>query len=185
MTLMRYNSPSKKRKFSQINKLDLLFIILSITALAYLVMKEPFMLAILGCATIVYLGLYNISRAIPVIEKWINAKIQFWHVATAIIATTSLFTVLGAPAHALFLSGLETFVNTLVTGSNSGVTAETITLIFNMIRAVFLLLVAAAGLFAYNQAQQGNDWRPIATQVALAFGIVIGFDIITLIFTGA
>jgi hypothetical protein len=71
-----------------------------------------------------------------------------------------------------------------VTDSDSGVDAGTVETVFNMIRAVFLLLVAAAGLFAYNQAQQGNDWRPIATQVALAFGIVIGLDIITLIFTG-
>lgn len=47
-----------------------------------------------------------------------------------------------------------------------------------------LLLVAAASLFAYNQAQQGNDWRPIVTQVGLAFSIVIAIDVITFIFVG-
>ncbi len=59
-----------------------------------------------------------------------------------------------------------------------------ITLIFNLIRGVFLLLVAAASLFAYNQAQQGNDWRPIIVQIGLAFGIVIAIDIVTFLFIG-
>ncbi|MEQ9671088.1 MAG: hypothetical protein RLO19_22390 [Coleofasciculus sp. G2-EDA-02] len=45
-------------------------------------------------------------------------------------------------------------------------------------------LVAAAALFAYNQAQQGNDWRPIVTQIALAFGIVIALDVVTFLFIG-
>ncbi len=62
--------------------------------------------------------------------------------------------------------------------------AEVIELIFNLIRGAFLLLVAAASLFAYNQAQQGNDWRPIVTQVALAFAIVIAIDVITFLFVG-
>ena len=46
------------------------------------------------------------------------------------------------------------------------------------------MLVASASLFAYNQAQQGNDWRPIVTQVGLAFAIVIAIDVITFIFIG-
>jgi hypothetical protein len=59
-----------------------------------------------------------------------------------------------------------------------------IDLIFNLIRGAFLLLVAAASLFAYNQAQQGNDWRPIVTQVGLAFAIVIAIDVVTFLFVG-
>ena len=69
-------------------------------------------------------------------------------------------------------------------GGGTAVDASTIALIFNAIRGVFLLLVAAAALFAYNQAQQGNDWRPIVTQIALAFGIVIAIDVVTFLFVG-
>ncbi|MDX2245049.1 MAG: hypothetical protein NW224_30600, partial [Leptolyngbyaceae cyanobacterium bins.302] len=89
------------------------------------------------------------------------------------------------PAHAIFLSGMEEFVTELATqsaGGGEGISEESIGLVFNVIRAIFLLLVAAAALFAYNQAQQGNDWRPIATQVGLAFGVVLGLDVITAIF---
>ena len=72
------------------------------------------------------------------------------------------------PAQAIFLSGLEQFLADIAeqssTGGTSSIDPEAITLVFNAIRGVFLLLVGVAALFAYNQAQQGNDWRPIATQ---------------------
>jgi hypothetical protein len=38
-------------------------------------------------------------------------------------------------------------------------------------------LVGVAALFAYNQAQQGNDWRVIATQAGLAIGIILVIDL--------
>ncbi|MGF1676601.1 MAG: hypothetical protein ACFCUV_23425, partial [Rivularia sp. (in: cyanobacteria)] len=66
----------------------------------------------------------------------------------------------------------------------SSIDPEAITLVFNAIRGVFLLLVGVAALFAYNQAQQGNDWRPIATQAGLAIGIILTIDVITFLFIG-
>ena len=186
MTLMRYTPSTNKRKSNQIkiNRLDMMFIALLLAVMVYLLVAEPFLLTIFGCSSIVGLGLYNINRAVPVLEKWFGIRIQFWHVAVAIIGITSLFTLFGAPAHAVFLDDLETFVSDLVTDSGTGIDDTTVALFFNMIRAIFLLLVVAAGLFAYNQAQQGNDWRPIATQIAIAFAIVIAIDILTLIFAG-
>lgn len=92
------------------------------------------------------------------------------------------------PANAVFLSGLEKFVTELASQTGAGgeqsVSPEAIALVFNLIRAVFLILVGVAALFAYNQAQQGNDWRPIATQAGLAIGIVLAIDVITFLFVG-
>jgi hypothetical protein len=143
----------------------------------YLSVRYPLLLAVFGCASLLLLGLYYLSQAIA-------TPLKFWQVAAAIMTTTALLTTLEAPSYAIFLKGLEDFVATLATSSNSGIDASTITLIFNMIRAVFLLLVAAAALFAYNQAQQGNDWRPIVGQVAMAFAIVIAMDVVTFLFVG-
>ena len=135
-----------------------------------------------------FLSLWHLTRAIPIVERYIGCKIRFWHIATAIITSTALCSVLDSPANALFLSGLEEFMQELAEGASSAggeaIDAEVIELIFNLIRGAFLLLVAAASLFAYNQAQQGNDWRPIVTQVALAFAIVIAIDVITFLFVG-
>jgi hypothetical protein len=175
-------------KEHQINPGDLLFIGICLTSFAYFTAREPILIATLGCSSIVFLSLWHTAKAIPIVERYIGCKIRFWHVATAIITSTALCSVLDSPANAIFLSGLEEFMNELAEGASSAggeaIDSEVIELIFNLIRGAFLLLVAAASLFAYNQAQQGNDWRPIVTQVALAFAIVIAIDVITFLFIG-
>ena len=175
-------------KEHKINPGDLLFIGICLTSFAYFTAREPILIATLGCSSIVFLSLWHTAKAIPIVERYIGCKIRFWHVATAIITSTALCSVLDSPANAIFLSGLEEFMNELAEGASSAggeaIDSEVIKLIFNLIRGAFLLLVAAASLFAYNQAQQGNDWRPIVTQVALAFAIVIAIDVITFLFIG-
>ena len=173
----------------KINRTDLLFIALCAVVSVYMVVKEPLLMSVLGCSSVVFFGLWQITRTVPILEKLIGAKIRFWHVVTAIIALTALLNTFEMPAHAIFLSGLEAFFKQIATqsstaGGGTAIDESTIGLIFNVIRGVFLLLVAAASLFAYNQAQQGNDWRPIVTQIGLAFGIVIAIDVITFLFIG-
>lgn len=167
---------------------DFLFIGICLASLVYFTIHDPLLIATLGCSSILFLSLWHITRAIPLVERYIGCKIRFWHITTAIITSTALCSVLDSPANAIFLSGLEEFMKKLAEGASSAggqaIDAQVIELIFNLIRGAFLLLVASASLFAYNQAQQGNDWRPIVTQVALAFAIVIAIDVITFLFVG-
>ena len=174
----------------RLTRTDLLFIGLCTAVVIYLLVKEQLLITILGCSSVVFLSLWHWIKAVPILEKYLGAKICFWHVVSLIIAIAALLNTFAAPAQAIFLSGLEQFFNTLAQqssqagGGTATLDANVIGLIFNLIRGVFLLLVAAASLFAYNQAQQGNDWRPIVTQVGLAFAIVIAIDVITFIFVG-
>ena len=136
-----------------------------------------------------FFGLWQITRSVPILEKLLGSKIRFWHLAVAVITVTMFLNNFQTPAQAIFLSGLQAFMTNLASeagaaGGGTAIDESTIVLIFNAIRGVFLLLVAAAALFAYNQAQQGNDWRPIVTQIALAFGIVIAIDVVTFLFVG-
>ncbi len=185
------------RKFStnlrnlKINRTDLLFIFLCLAIGIYLLATKPIFVTILGCATIVFLSIGYVIRTVPILEKYLGRKIRFWHIVAAIITVTALLDTFTTPAQAIFLSGLESFFNNLAQqssqaggGSTGTLDANVVGLTFNLIRGAFLLLVAAASLFAYNQAQQGNDWRPIVTQVGLAFSIVIAIDVITFIFVG-
>ncbi|MCW5318711.1 hypothetical protein GTQ43_35070 [Nostoc sp. KVJ3] len=185
------------RKFStnlrnlKINRTDLLFILLCLAIGIYLLATKPIFVTILGCATIVFLSIGYVIRTVPILEKYLGRKIRFWHIVAAIITVTALLDTFTTPAQAIFLSGLESFFNNLAQqssqaggGSTGTLDANVVGLTFNLIRGAFLLLVAAASLFAYNQAQQGNDWRPIVTQVGLAFSIVIAIDVITFIFVG-
>jgi hypothetical protein len=181
---------TKQWGYFNLTKPDLLFIGLCVAVVIYLLIKEPLLITILGCASVVFLSLWHLIKAVPILEKYLGAKIRFWHIASLIITVTALLNTFAAPAQAIFLSGLEQFfVNLAQQSSQAGggtatLDANVIGLIFNLIRGVFLLLVAAASLFAYNQAQQGNDWRPIVTQVGLAFAIVIAIDVVTFIFVG-
>ncbi|MFB2839312.1 hypothetical protein [Floridanema evergladense] len=196
MTVYQNSCQSRRKKLlfnrwltqHQINLGDLLFIAICIAVLIYFTIRQPFFITTLGCSSLVFLSLWHIVRAIPIVEQYIGSKIRFWHVTTAIITATALCSVLDSPANAIFLSGLEVFMQQLAQGAAAAggqpISTEVITLIFNLIRGAFLLLVAAASLFAYNQAQQGNDWRPIVTQVALAFSIVIAIDVVTFLFVG-
>ncbi len=175
----------------KINRTDLLFILLCLAIGIYLLATKPIFITILGCATIVFLSIGYVIRTVPILEKYLGRKIRFWHIVAAIITVTALLDTFTTPAQAIFLSGLESFFNNLAQqssqaggGSTSTLDTNVVGLTFNLIRGAFLLLVAAASLFAYNQAQQGNDWRPIVTQVGLAFSIVIAIDVITFIFVG-
>ncbi|MFN6456101.1 MAG: hypothetical protein RM022_028440 [Nostoc sp. EfeVER01] len=185
------------RKFStnlrnlKINRTDLLFILLCLAIGIYLLATKPIFVTILGCTTIVFFSIGYVIRTLPILEKYLGRKIRFWHIVAAIITVTALLDTFTTPAQAIFLSGLESFFNNLAQqssqaggGSTSTLDANVVGLTFNLIRGAFLLLVASASLFAYNQAQQGNDWRPIVTQVGLAFSIVIAIDVITFIFVG-
>lgn len=176
------------RKF-KLNSADLIFIAVCLIAAIYLTLVQPLFVSVFGCATLLFFALWQIVRTVPILEKLLGSKIRYWHLATAVITVTALLNNFQTPAQAIFLSGLQQFMTNLATeagaaGGGTAVDSTTIALIFNAIRGIFLLLVAAAALFAYNQAQQGNDWRPIVTQVALAFGIVIAIDVVTFLFVG-
>ena len=115
----------------------------------------------------------------------VGNQLKFWQIALIITTLLMFFHLFDSSAYALFLENLEKFLIKITNDSNSTVSDASVKLLFNLIRAVFLILVVVASLFAYNQAQQGNDWRPIATQAALAFGIIIAIDVITELFVGS
>jgi hypothetical protein len=128
-----------------------------------------------------------LDQQLQVLNRFTKLKLRPWYILVPFAAIAFTLSNL-EPAHAIFLSGLQEFIGQIAAqsaGGGAGIPENTIALVFNVIRAIFLLLVAIAALFAYNQAQQGNDWRPIAGQVALAFGVVLGLDVITALFVQA
>lgn len=154
----------------------------------YLAFREPLLIAIILSAGLFFYCLSRIIHFIPSLNRLIGSKIRFWHIAAIIMTLAITLGLFEIPANAVFLSGLEKFVTELASQTGAGgeqsISPEAIALVFNLIRAVFLILVGVAALFAYNQAQQGNDWRPIATQAGLAIGIVLAIDVITFLFVG-
>lgn len=170
------------------NKINNNAIILTFFGLIYVVIKEPLIVGIILSISLFFYCLNRLIAFTPYLNHFIKIKIRFWHIAGLIIALTATLTTFEMPAQAIFLSGLEQFLTDIAeqssTGGTSSIDPQAIALVFNAIRGVFLLLVGVAALFAYNQAQQGNDWRPIATQAGLAIGIILTIDVITFLFIG-
>lgn len=181
------DAPSSRNLFARIsdryklNKLDWTLIITLLVGLIYFLVREPLVAAILLTSGLFFFCTSQILSYIPTFNKLVGTRIRFWHVATIILALTMLFSTFDLPAHALFLSTLEQSITTLVSASGIG---GTVANVFTAIRVVFVLLIVAAALFAYNQAQQGNDWRPIVTQAAMAIGIVMIVDVLSALFLG-
>ncbi len=154
----------------------------------YAAVREPLFIGIILSLSLFFYCLHRLISLIPDLDYFVKIKIRFWHISGLIIALTATLTVFEMPAQAIFLSGLEQYLTNIAqqssTGGTSSIDPQAIALVFNAIRGVFLLLVGVAALFAYNQAQQGNDWRPIATQAGLAIGIILTIDVITFLFIG-
>ncbi len=178
----------KKNHRSNINRADLITLIALALGLIYSAITEPLLVCFLGVSTLAGMSLWRIMQSIPILEYYLGGKVRFWHVAVAICTASAFGGLLAQPADAAFLSGLEELLKDIAkeaaSAGGTSISDDVIALTFNLLRGIFLLLVAAAALFAYNQAQQGNDWRPIATQIGLAFGIVLGLDVITFLFVG-
>ena len=152
-------------------KKDLLLKLIIFIGSIYLTVVNPFVITIV----LLIIGLNFL----------LGNKLKFRQIVLIITTILMFFNFFDAPAHALFLENLENFIIKIATDSNSTVSSASITLLFNLIRAMFLILMVVAGLLSYNQAQQGNDWRPIATQAALALGVLMAIDVITQLFVGS
>jgi len=146
--------------------------------------REPITFVVFAVFGLAFYSLWKIADYFPFLKRVVGIKIGYGHVVAATMTLTILLSAFETPSYAIFLDGLEKYIGTTLTTSGSTIDPAAVTLVFNAIRIIFLLLVAAAALFAFNQAQQGNDWRPIATQVGMAIGIVLVIDVITFMFIG-
>lgn len=171
-------------KYLKIRPSDLPYAVGVLGGLIYLAINDAFFVFILSCFGLVFGAIYYIARTVPFLEKSIGHRISVWHLAAMVLGLTLVFNSF-EPAHALFLDTLETKVSDIITASGSGIDAAIVTLVFNFIRVAFILFVVAAGIFAFVQAQQGNDPRPIIGTIVIAFGTIMGIDVLTRLIAGA
>lgn len=174
-----------KRKH-KLTTADLVVLGVLLWGIVYSAIVEPFITCLFLLAVLVFYCLNQIFQLIPPLEKWSGIKIHLWHGVLVTVAAIALLSAVELPSQALFLSGLEQYItDTVEATGNTDIEEGVIEAIFAAIRAIFLILAGVAGLYAYNMSQQGNDWRPIAGTVGMAFGIIFAIDVITFAFVGA
>ena len=170
-------------KYLKIRQGDLPYAIGLALGIGYLAINDTFFVLVLASLALVFGSMYYCAKIVPFLEKTIGHRISIWHVGVLVLGLTMVLG-LAEPANAIFLSGLQTKVTTLLTSSSSGITAESIGLIFDFFRVVFILFVVAAAIFAFVQSQQGNDPRPIIGVIVMALGTIMGVDVLTFLIAG-
>lgn len=171
-------------KYLKIKPSDLPYAAALVTGVVYLSMKDAFFMFVLASLALVFGAMYYCAKVIPILERNIGCRISIWHIGVIVLGLTMVFTMF-EPAHALFLQDLENRVNDVIGGTNSSLPADSVALIFNLLRVIFVLFVVAAAIFGFVQAQQGNDPRPIITTIVIAIGTIMAVDVVTVLIAGA
>ena len=163
----------------KIEEKDLLFVVGGIGMAIYLGITDLALLVTILASFAVAGSLYFISACLPLVSKKLNFRISIWHLLTVACGLTLTFSSF-EPSHALFLTGLETAIDGLVTsGGVSSISTTQIDTLFTFIRITLVLVGVAGGFAAWQQQQQGQSMTPIIMFVGGLFGIVLAIDIMT------
>ncbi len=180
--------PYSRQFFSsfRIDSQNLAFAVAGISMIAYLGFTDLILLITILMSFAVAGSIYFIAACLPLVSKKFNFRISIWHILTVVCGLTLAFSS-WQPAHALFLTGLETAINGLVANGGVGsISAAQIATLFTFVRIALVLVGVGGGFAAWQQQQQGQSMTPIIMFVGGLFGIVLAIDIMTaVIATGA
>jgi hypothetical protein len=100
--------------------------------------------------------------------------------AIALLLTVFWLDYFAAPAQAQFFAKAEDFFkNTLTEGSNDSGTNAAVGLVFNVLRALYLLYIAVALIGVVNAVRKDEDWQNIARTPLLVVVAVTIADVLT------
>ena len=100
--------------------------------------------------------------------------------AIALLLTVFWLDYFAAPAQAQFFGKAEDFFkNTLTEGSNDSGTNAAVSLVFNVLRALFLLYIAISLISVVNAVRQDEDWQSIIRTPLLVVVAVTIADVLT------
>ncbi|MDF5716740.1 MAG: hypothetical protein PUP93_23435 [Rhizonema sp. NSF051] len=106
--------------------------------------------------------------------------INLYAILFSLVAVVFVLDFATAPVSAQFLNNAETWMKSAF----SGISADTIALIFNVLRGLFLLYLGISLVRIVNSARNDEDWQTLArTPLIIAVTVVLG-DILSGLVTG-
>ena len=108
-------------------------------------------------------------------------KLILWQfLAIAIILSAFWLDYFAAPAQAQFFGRAENFFkDTLTQGSSDSGTQAAVSLVFNVLRALYLLYIAVALIGVVNAVRKDEDWQNVARTPLLVVVAVTIADVLT------
>ncbi len=105
---------------------------------------------------------------------------NLYGILLTIVAVIFMLDFAAAPASAQFLNNAETWM----TSAFTGISADAIKLVFNVLRGLFLVYLGISLVRIVNAARNDEDWQNLArTPLIIAVTVVIG-DILSGLVTG-
>jgi uncharacterized MAPEG superfamily protein len=122
------------------------------------------------------------------IKKKLGSRINaFFAVASISALAVSWLTINIDPAHAQFFFDGQAFLEDVLldqSGGDAGGAQAAIDVIFNVLRAVYLLYLAVSAIGVINAVRQDEDWQTAARTPMLVFVVVTFTDVLTRFIVG-
>lgn len=161
-----------------------------ITSVPFLIAMSCFLITISQSPVLVF-GLFIGGIAVTFIQK-LGQQTKIPSHCLVLLQTLVLAAILSVfwldwfadPAAAQFFSKAENFFKTSLTDTSQSGASSAVSLVFNVIRALYLLYVAVALIGVVNAVRKDEDWQVVARTPLLVVIAVTIADVLTSFITG-
>ncbi|MBD2436121.1 hypothetical protein [Nostoc sp. FACHB-110] len=155
------------------------FLLACAVFLSVISLKSPVLLFCLVFGSLIAVVVHQIGQQVNIPQRW---RIAFQILAPVVILSLFWLDYLATPAQAQFFKRAEDFFkNNLSQGANSNTagTQTAVSLIFNVLRGIYLLYIAVSLIGVINAVRKDEDWQSIARTPLLVVLAVTIADVLT------
>lgn len=145
--------------------------------LSVISLKSPILLFCLLAGSLIAIVMQQIGQQVDLPKRWL---ILLQILAGSIILCLFWLDYFSTPVYAQFFGRAEDFFrNTLTEGTNNSNSQPAVSLIFNVLRAIYLLYIAVSLIGVINAVRKDEDWQTIARVPLLVVVAVTVADVLT------
>lgn len=155
------------------------FLLACAVFLSVISLKSPILLFCLLIGSLIVISVQQIGQQVNLPKRW---RIALQILAPVVVLSLFWLDYLASPAQAQFFGKAENFFkNNLVQGSNTNTsgTETAVSLIFNVLRGIYLLYIAVSLIGVINAVRKDEDWQSIARTPLLVVLAVTIADVMT------
>ncbi|MBD2593719.1 hypothetical protein H6G74_05165 [Nostoc spongiaeforme FACHB-130] len=170
----------EKLEFLRITFLESVPFLLACTVfLSVISLHSPVLLFCLLIGSLIVISIQQIGQLVNLPHRW---RIALQILAPIVILSLFWLDYLAAPAQAQFFGKAERFFKTNLTqgaNTNTAGTETAVSLIFNVLRGIYLLYIAVSLIGVINAVRKDEDWQSIARTPLLVVLAVTIADVMT------
>lgn len=173
------NKISKVLEFLWLNLIESVpFLLACAVFLIVISLKSPLLIFCLLVGSLISIVIQQIGQRSQLPKRWL---IVYQIVAVAMILVLFWLDYFAAPAQAQFFRRAEDFFNKTLTqgASNNNNSQQAVGLIFNVLRAIYLLYIAISLIGVINAVRKDEDWQSVARTPLLVVVAVTVADVLT------